>query len=76
MNGLNRLIAAALVDYQFCELLLTRPDVAVETTYNKEEFHLTPEDKKFVLSIKATSLADFASQVHHWLRADVEGSFY
>lgn len=70
MNGINRLIAAALVDRNFCELLLTRPDEAVEMSYNNEDFYLTPNDKKIVVSIRAVSLADFASQIYGWLNTE------
>jgi hypothetical protein len=60
-NGdLNRLVNAAVVSKKFCDLLLTDPAVALITGYNGESFHLTDKDRELVLSIRATSLADFA----------------
>lgn len=64
-NGeLSRLIAAAVVDRKFCELLLVNPAAALESSYGSESFNLTPEEKALVLSIQyPTSLADFAAQL-------------
>lgn len=60
-NGdLNRLVNAAVVSKKFCDLLLTDPAVALVAGYNGESFHLTDKDRELVLSIRATSLADFA----------------
>ena len=64
-NGaeLSRLINAAVVSSEFCELLLSNPEVALSTGYNGEFFHLAPEEWEWVISTHATSLADFASQL-------------
>ena len=64
-NGeLSRLIAAAVVDRKFCELLLENPAVALESNYGGESFHLTHVEKELVLSVQyPTSLADFAAQL-------------
>ncbi len=64
-NGgeLSRLISAAIVNKEFCELLLTSPKVAIATSYYGEPFHLTTEEQKLVLSIRAATLTDFAMQL-------------
>ena len=64
-NGreLSRLITAAVVNRGFCNLLLANPAMALATGYNGELFHLETEEQEFVLSIRATSLADFAEQL-------------
>lgn len=64
-NGkeMSRLITAAVVNQEFCNLLLTDPAMAVATGYNGESFHLATEEQELVLSIRATSLADFAKQL-------------
>jgi len=72
-NGeLSRLIAAAVVDQRFRELLLENPVAALESNYGSESFHLTPEEKALVLSIQCpTSLADFAEQLtKNYLKAN------
>jgi hypothetical protein len=60
---MSRLITAAVVNQEFCNLLLTDPGMAVATGYNGEAFHLATEEQELVLSIRATSLADFAKQL-------------
>ena len=49
---------------RFCDLLLSDPATALRTGYNGTgSFHLAPEDWEQVVSIRATSLADFAAQL-------------
>jgi hypothetical protein len=64
-NGkeLSRLITAAVVNRSFCNLLLANPATALAAGYNGEPFHLATEEQEFVLSIRATSLIDFAKQL-------------
>lgn len=63
-RGLSRLIAAAVVDKKFRELLLENPAAALESSYGGETFHLTEEEKALILPIRqASSLADFAMQI-------------
>jgi hypothetical protein len=64
-NGkeLSRLISAAVVSREFCNLLLADPAVALATGYNGEAFHLAIEEQELITSIRATSLADFAQQL-------------
>jgi hypothetical protein len=65
LNGkeLSRLISAAVVSREFCNLLLADPAVALATGYNGEAFHLAIEEQELITSIRATSLADFAQQL-------------
>jgi hypothetical protein len=60
---LSRLINAAIVSKEFCELLLTNPARALASGYHGEWFHLTPEEQKLIFSIHASSLEDFAMQL-------------
>lgn len=58
---LSRLISAAVVNKAFCRLLLRDPATALESGYLGESFRLPPNERALVLSIKASSLADFVS---------------
>ena len=64
-NGaeLSRLMNAALVSVEFCNLLLNDPASALTEGYNGESFRLAASDQELVLSIKASSLNDFALQL-------------
>lgn len=60
---LGRLLTAAVVSREFCNLLLADPATAVETGYNGEVFDLAVEEQEFIFSIRAATLADFARQL-------------
>lgn len=62
-NGLNRLITAAVVNRTFRELLLNDPSQALNEGYNSEAFSLEADEREHVLAIKASSLADLATQL-------------
>lgn len=62
-RGLSRLLTAAVVNQEFCNLLLSDPAIAVATGYNGEPFDLTADVQEMIFSIRATSLADFAEQL-------------
>jgi uncharacterized membrane protein len=62
---MSRLISAALIDPRFCNLLLAEPLVAIALGYNGETFNLTAREKRFVQTVQAQSLTDFAV---HWMR--------
>lgn len=59
----SRILTAAVINFQFRQLLLTNPGKAIESGYGGESFYLAREEKKRVAEIRATSLADFASQL-------------
>ncbi len=59
----SRILTAAVINMQFRQLLLTNPGKAIEAGYGGEMFTLAREEKRRVAEIRATSLADFASQL-------------
>jgi hypothetical protein len=63
-NELNRLIAAAVVDRDFCALLLTNPARAIGEGYQGERFQLSAETQAHLGSIRASSLPEFAQQLN------------
>jgi hypothetical protein len=60
---LSRLLTAAVVNRNFCRLLLTNPASALASGYNGEAFRLDAEEQHLILSIQAKSLAEFARQL-------------
>ena len=63
----SRILTAAVINLQFRQLLLTNPAKAIDIGYGGESFQLAREDKKRVAAIRATSLADFATQLRQVL---------
>ncbi len=61
--NISRLITAAVINKPFEQLLLSNPEQAISTGYNGEAFPLNRQEKDLVLSIKANTLADFASSL-------------
>ncbi|MFZ5912087.1 MAG: hypothetical protein ACOYYU_18940 [Chloroflexota bacterium] len=64
ISGLNRLFSAAVVNQQFCRLLLDDPMSALRQGYRGDAFRLTLEEQALLLSVQARSLPDLASQIH------------
>jgi hypothetical protein len=62
-NELSRLLCAAVVSPRFRDKLLKDPDAAIRSGYQSETFHLSPEERTWVLSTQAVNLTDFASQL-------------
>jgi hypothetical protein len=62
-GGISRLLTAAVVNRGFRSLLLTNPEGALARGYQGEYFRLDSEQRKMILSIRADTLADFASQI-------------
>jgi hypothetical protein len=52
-----------MISPAFCSLLLNDPAAALATGYNGELFRLASEEHERILSIRATSLPDFALQL-------------
>jgi len=67
-NGLSRIFAAAIVNRQFCQLLLQDPHNALQRGYLGETFSLSNEERDLIVSIRAESLADFAKKLNGALR--------
>ena len=62
--AISRLMAAAVVNKNFRDLLLTSPQDALEAGFQGEDFHLDCAERKAILSIQAGDLADFALQLY------------
>ena len=59
----SRIMTAAVVSERFCKLLLANPEMAIKSGFNGEAFHLAIEESRRISAIKASTLADFASQM-------------
>ena len=62
-SEISRILTAAVINARFRQMLLTNPVSAIAMGYGGEAFHLGNEEKNCLASIRATSLADFASQL-------------
>ena len=60
---LSRLLAAAVINPEFCHLLLDDPELALKIGFQGEDFLFTEEERELIVSIRAASLADLASQL-------------
>lgn len=60
----SRILTAAVISAQFRQLLLTNPAKAIATGFAGEAFNLDTEECNRLSSIRASSLADFASQLN------------
>lgn len=58
-----RVLAAAIVNPTFCNLLLTDPKTALEQGYEGESFLLSDQEKGFLLTNRADTLQDLAKQL-------------
>lgn len=63
LAGLSKLFEAAIVNRQFCQLLLSQPEAALRQGYLGNSFDLTLEEQALIMSIQANSLPDLARQV-------------
>ena len=66
-SGLSQVFAAAVVNQQFCDMLLRDPSIALQKGYLGETFSLSKEEQDLIISIRANSLSDLAKQVNHTL---------
>ena len=62
-TGMSKLFEAAVVNRQFCQLLLSQPEAALQQGYLGNSFDLTREEQALIISIRANSLHDLAQQV-------------
>ena len=60
---LNRLLATAVVNYQFRNMLLNNPEAALKDGDQGTPFSLADEERTLILSIRADSLQDLAQQL-------------
>ena len=61
--AISRLMTAAVINKRFRNLLLTRPQEALEAGFQGEDFTLDRAERNLVLTIQAGDLADFALQL-------------
>jgi hypothetical protein len=66
-DGLSRVFAAAVVSRQFCQMLLRDPQTALQNGYLGETFKLSDHERSLLVSIRAESLSDLASQMNRAL---------
>ncbi len=62
-SEVNRLLAAAVVNKKFRQLLLNDPVQALDVGYQGESFSFTDNERDFIVSIQAKSLAELARQL-------------
>lgn len=60
--GLATVLAAAVVNEKFCNLLLHEPETALKQGYAGASFVLSAEETELLLSIRADTLPDLADQ--------------
>jgi len=70
----SRILTAAVISAQFRNMLLANPAKAIAAGFGGEAFHLEYEEKKRVASIRATTLADFASELNR-MRPTFSGAY-
>jgi len=59
----SRIISAAVINRQFRQMLLQDPLKAISNGYSGEQFEINSDDRDRLASIKASSLAEFATQL-------------
>jgi hypothetical protein len=60
---LNRLLSAAIVSTGFRNLLISNPETAIANGYQGEKFNLASDEYQWLMSVQATDLTSFASQL-------------
>jgi hypothetical protein len=60
---MSRLLAAAAINTEFCRQLLADPISALRHGFQGEDFSFTEEERDLILSIRARSLAELASEL-------------
>jgi len=59
----SRIITAAVINAKFRKLLLSNPRMAIENGFGGEAFNLEQKESERLSAIKASTLAEFASQM-------------
>jgi hypothetical protein len=60
----SRILTAAVINPQFCRVLLTDPGKALKMGFAGEPFKLNAESHDLLSQIRAKSLSDFARQMN------------
>lgn len=63
LAGISKLFEAAVINRQFCQLLLSQPETALQQGYLGDSFDLSREEQALIVSIRANSLPELAQQV-------------
>ena len=63
VNVIGRLLIAAAINPRFCAKLLNDPENAVRGGFGGEQFHITGETMKVIISIRESSLPGFIQQL-------------
>lgn len=67
-SELSKVFAAAVINQQFCDMLLNHPQQALQNGFFGESFFLSREEQDLIVSIRASSLSDLATQVSRALQ--------
>jgi len=67
-TGLQRLFAAAIINHQFRETLLKKPEDALLAGYLGQTFSLTDQERTIIKSIRAETITDLAQKVNRALK--------
>ncbi len=59
----SRLLSAAVINRNFCNMLLSNPAEAITNGYSGEKFNLSKDAEERVASIHASSLQEFAAKL-------------
>lgn len=62
----SRIITAAVINAKFRKLLLSNPRMAIENGFGGEAFNLEKKESERLSAIKASTLAEFASQMNEF----------
>ena len=62
-TNINRLLAAAVINAGFRNMLLSNPRMALQTGFADEQFTLSAPAEELLASIRAASLKEFAQQL-------------
>ena len=68
-SELSRVFAAGVINQKFCDMLLNHPEQALQNGYFGEPFLLSREEQDLIVSIRARSLSDLATQVNRALQS-------
>lgn len=71
----SRILTAAVISSQFRQMLLANPAKALAAGFAGEAFHLENEERNRVASIRAATLADFASELNR-MRTNRSGALH
>jgi hypothetical protein len=66
-SEINRLLAAGVVSSRFCALLLSNPAQAIAQGFSGEQFFLSPDEYNLVISMRCSSLQEFARQLCEYI---------